>query len=386
MTTTARTRPTPRDHSYGDVSTPWAVLGADTMLEREPRMNLRDRWEYEDGLMLTGMEEVYAVTGDERYLAYVKDNIDYFVSADGQILGYDRAHFNLDHVNNGKVILDLWQATGQERYRLAADRLFDQLRHQPRISAGVFWHKQVYPEQVWLDGLYMGSVFYARYCLLFNRLDLLPDVVAQFTLAYDLTYDPDSGLCRHAYDDSRQMPWADPDTGLSPHVWLRALGWFLMAMVDVLEHLPADLAGRDQVHTNLCTLLTRLQDYADAETNLWFQIPDQGGRPMNYLESSGSLMTLNAIAKALRLGLIEGPQWEAALTKGWANAIPQFLSITQEGWVNVNKMCHVAGLGGATMRDGSYAYYMSEPIVTNDHKGVGPFLLLAAEMARRAQA
>lgn len=380
---TVHTPVTGSGHRYGDTSTDWAVLGADTMLEREPLMNLKGKWEYEDGLMLTGMREIYAVTGDERYLAYVRSNIDHFLREEGAILGYDREEYNLDHVNNGKVLLDLWEATGDERYRRAADLLFDQLLDQPRLAAGAFWHKRIYPHQLWLDGLYMGSVFYARYCVLFGREDLLDDVVRQFLLAYELTYDAESDLCRHAYDETRSMYWADPETGRSPHVWLRALGWFLMAMVDVLDHLPQEHPGRTAIHANLVRLLTALDRHADPATGLWYQVVDQGTRPMNYLESSGSLMVLAAIAKSLRLGHLTGPRWDAALDRGWASAIEQFLSITEEGWVNVNKMCHVAGLGGATRRDGSYAYYMSEPIVANDHKGVGPFLLLAAEMERR---
>lgn len=371
------------DHRYGDAGTDWARLGAQTMLEREPLMNTRDRWEYEDGLMLNGIYAIHRLTGEPRYLEYVRHNIDHFVQADGTIRAYQRTEYNLDHINNGKAVLDLYEETGEEKYRLAADRLFDQLQHQPRLEAGTFWHKQIYPDQVWLDGLYMGSVFYARYCALFGRADLFDDVVLQFTTAYDLTFDETTGLCRHACDESRRMFWADPQTGHSPHVWLRALGWFVMAMVDVQEHLPADHPGRARIQRNLVSLMEAIQRVADPATNLWFQIPDQGSRPMNYLESSGSMMVLTAIAKSLRLGYLSGQSWHEALEKGWAHAIEEFLTITAQGWVNVHRMCHVAGLGGADRRDGSYSYYMSEPIVTNDHKGVGPFLLLAAEMQRR---
>lgn len=374
---------TTQHRRYGDTRTDWATLGAETMLAREPQMNPRGRWEYEDGLMLGGIHAIYRLTGDERYAEYIRSNIDAFVQADGTIAGYVREEYNLDHINNGKVVLDLYEATGDERYRRAADLLFDQLQHQPRIDAGTFWHKQIYPDQVWLDGLYMGSVFYARYCATFDRADLFDDVVLQFLTAYELTLDARTGLCFHAYDASRSMYWADAKTGHSPHVWLRALGWFVMAMTDVLEYLPPDHPGRAQIHTNLVSLLAALQRYADVATNLWFQIPDEPRRPLNYLESSGSLMILAAIAKCLRLGYLTGPQWQEALDRGWANAIDEFCSISAQGWVNVHRMCHVAGLGGATRRDGTYAYYMSEPIVTNDHKGVGPFLLLAAEMETR---
>lgn len=380
MTTTT---PAPAGGGYGGAGTRWAVLGADTMLAREPLMNPRDRWEYEDGLMLDGVRAVHRLTGDPRYAAYVRRNIDHFVRTDGSIAGYSREDYNLDHVNNGKAVLDLLEETGDRRYRLAADRLFDQLQRQPRLRAGTFWHKLIYPDQVWLDGLYMGSVFYARYCALAGHDDLVDDVVLQFTTAYELTLEGPSGLCRHACDESRRMGWADPATGRSPHVWLRALGWFVMAMTDVLEHVPAEHPGHARIRGQLRDVLTALHRVRDLRTGLWHQIPDQGDRPLNYLESSGSFMVLAAIAKALRLGYLAGTDWEQALEAGWAHATEQFLSVDAQGWVNVHGMCHVAGLGGEPYRDGTYAYYMSEPVVTNDHKGVGPFLLLAAEMEQR---
>lgn len=369
--------------AYGDTSTDWAGLGVRTLIEREPVINPTGRWEYEDGLVLGAVRTHAARTSDQAGLEYVRRNIDAYIGPDGEIRGYEPEADNLDHVNNGKVVLDLWEATGEERYRLAADRLFAQLKRQPRLEAGVFWHKRIYPNQVWLDGLYMGSVFYARYCALFGREDLLDDVAHQFTAAYELTLEESTGLCVHACDETRSMYWADPVTGHSPHVWLRALGWFVMAMVDVLEFLPVDHAGHQAVATNLRSLLASIQRVADPATNLWYQVPDQGPRPMNYLESSGSFMILAAIAKGLRCGYLDETEWADALATGWAGAVEQFLSIDSAGWVNVHKMCYVAGLGGATRRDGSYAYYMSEPIVTNDHKGVGPFLLLASEMQVR---
>lgn len=369
--------------SYGDTTTDWARLGAETMLAREPDVNPRGRWEYEDGLLLDGVRAVHDLTSDPRYLDYVRTNVDRFVQPDGSIRGYRAEELNLDHVNNGKAVLALFDTTGEDRYRRAAGRLFDQLRRQPRLTTGTFWHKKIYPHQTWLDGLYMGSVFYARYCRTFGREDLLGDVALQFTTAYDLTLDPATGLCRHAYDESREQPWADPVTGRSPHVWLRALGWFVMAMVDVVEHLPDDLAERATILDHLRALLGALRPVADERTGLWYQIPDQGGRPLNYLEASGSFMVLAAVAKGLRHGHLDAAEWSAHLDRAWASAVEQFLTVTREGWVNVNRICQVAGLGGPARRDGSYAYYMSEPIVANDHKGVGPFLLLAAEMARR---
>ncbi|MEN0071994.1 MAG: glycoside hydrolase family 88 protein, partial [Propionicimonas sp.] len=268
-------------------------------------------------------------------------------------------------------------------YRLAAGRLLAQLGQQPRTRAGTYWHKGVYPDQVWLDGLYMGAAFAARCSTVLDRPDLLDDVVLQLTSAYRVTVERASGLCRHAYDESRAMPWADPGTGRSPHVWLRALGWFVMAMTDSLEHLPPEHPGHAQVRQQLVDLLEGLRRVADPRTHLWSQVPDHPDHPLNYLESSGSLMVLAAVAKALRLGYLAEDDWADALRTGWTHALEQFVSVDARGWVNVHRMCQVAGLGGPAERDGSFVYYVSEPVVTNDHKGVGPFLLLAAEMEGR---
>lgn len=368
---------------YGDVNTDWADLGAQTMVKREPDMNPKHKWEYEDGLMLNGMYSIYQVTKKREYLHYIKHNIDLFVDGQGNIANYNYDEFNLDHVNNGKSLLDLYEETKDQRYKIAADKLYDQLLNQPKTKDGVFWHKNIYPNQVWLDGLYMGSVFYARYQHTFGIIDHLEDAVHQFLGAYDVTVDEKTGLCYHAYDESREMYWADQETGHSRHFWLRSLGWFIMSMVDVQEYLPDSIDGKQQINKNLNSLLDAVQKVADPATNLWYQIPDEGDRPMNYLESSGSLMILTAIAKAIRMGYVNKDKWTPILNKGYKNAIEQFISVTNSGYVNVNKIAHVGGLGGDSHRDGSFAYYISEPIVVNDHKGVGPFLLLSAEMAMR---
>ncbi|WP_390407397.1 glycoside hydrolase family 88/105 protein [Lacticaseibacillus jixiensis] len=367
---------------YGDVHSDWCHMAAQTMLNREPIMNHSGKWEYEDGLMLDGMYAIYQVTHKPEYLAYIKSNIDRYVAEDGSIQGYAPQEWQLDHINNGKILLTLYQETGAAKYQLAASKLYAQLLKQPRTKAGTFWHKAMYSEQVWLDGLYMGDVFYARYQHDLGITEHLADVCAQFLDAYAVTVDAKSGLCYHAYDASKQMYWADPLSGHSPHFWLRAMGWFVMAMVDVQAYLP-DSAQKSQLNANLNALLEALRKVADPATNLWYQIPDQGDRPLNYLESSGSLMILAAIAKGTRLGYLDKAAWQDFLAKGYANALMQFITITNEGFVNVNKIAHVGGLGGDNHRDGSYAYYMSEPIVVNDHKGVGPFLLLVAEMAQR---
>lgn len=368
--------------TFGTVDTNWAKLGAGTMLSREPNMNLRHRWEYEDGLMLNGMYEAYKWFHEDRYLQYIKDNIDVFVDGKGNIPNLPFEEYNLDNINECKAVLDLYDEFHDLRYKNAADHLYNQLLHQPRTKSGSFWHKNKYPYQVWLDGLYMASVFYARYQKEFGITDHLDDVVHQFVEAYKVTVDKKTGLFYHAYDETHKQFWANPENGQSPHFWLRSMGWYVMALVDVREYLPDGLNGKDELLDILNNLLDALENVADDTTNLWYQIPDEGGRPLNYLEASGSLMILNAIAKGIRKGYLSENKWGDILDKGWKNAITQFLTITNNGWVNVNRICHVGSLT-APYKDGSYAYYVSEPIVSNDHKGVGPFLMLAVEMERR---
>jgi len=369
-------------HQYGDVNTDWATLGADTMVNREPHMNLKGKWEYEDGLMLNGMNAIYQRLHKPEYLQYELDNINEFVDDQGNIKGYHPDELSLDYINSGKAVLDCWDATHEEKYKIAATTLYKQFAVQPRTKDGIFWHKKMYPYQIWLDGLYMGSAFYARYQKTFGITENLDDVIHQFLGAYSATLDEKTGLCYHAIDTSKQMFWCDPETGLSPHFWTRSIGWFVMAMVDTLEVLPEDLDGREQLHANLVSELQALRNASD-EHNLWYQITDEPDRPMNYLESSGSLMILNAIAKGLRKGYLKEDEWSEFLDKGYANAISQFITVDRHNYVNVNKIAHVGGLGGPNKRDGSFAYYMSEPIVANDHKGVGPFLMLVNEMALR---
>lgn len=369
--------------TYGDVSTNWNVLTSDTILQREPLMNKKNKWEYEDGLMLSGIYQTYLVTKDKKYLDYIIYNINQFINEKGDIKYYDSSAFNLDYINNGKIVLDLYVETKENKYKLAADNLYQQLLNQPRTQSGVFWHKKIYPNQIWLDGLYMGSVFYAKYQHLFGITDHLEDVAHQFLGAYNQTIDNNIGLCYHACDESRKAFWCDPKTGHSPHFWTRSLGWFVMAMVDVLQYLPKELNNRKKVLNNLNSLLKSLKKLSDSNTQLWYQVTDERDRPMNYLESSGSLMILNAIAKGLRCHYLLEEEWGDFLDDAYAQALLQFISIDRNNYVNVNKIAQVGGLGGPKKRDGSFAYYMSEPIVANDHKGIGPFLLLSNEMKLR---
>nr|WP_235907417.1 glycoside hydrolase family 88 protein [Niallia circulans] len=356
----------------------WGAKAAKSLMERKPNINPRMRWEYEDGVVLEGMYLLWKQSGDREYLDYIKQNLDLFVDGVGNIPKYSLQEFNIDHVNNGKILIDLYNETKDERYKKAADLLREQLRRHPRTKEGSFWHKQIYPYQVWLDGLYMGSVFYGKYIHTFSEEENWDDVINQFLLCEKNTRDDKTGLLHHAYDETREQPWADKETGLSQHFWGRSVGWFAMALVDVLDYLD----GNDQKQRLIVMLkdvLDAVMKFQDKETALWYQILDQGTRKGNYLESSCSCMFLYAIAKGVRKGYLD-EEWYEIAEKIYEGVLDEFITETKEGYINVNKICYVGGLGGANKRDGSFSYYISEPIVTNDHKGFGPFILASAEM------
>lgn len=359
----------------------WSFRMADTVLERYPDMYwlapYQEKWSYDYGVVLKGIEKVYKETGDQKYLDYIQSTMDFFINESGEIKNYDKNKFNIDFINNGKVLLFLYKETKMEKYRKAADRLRDQLKDHPRTSEGAFWHKEIYPYQIWLDGLYMGSPFYLEYNQLFEDGDY-SDIIRQFELCDQHTRSEATQLRHHAWDEKKVQPWCDPETGLSRHYWSRSLGWYLMALIDVIEMLDPKDTDRDKLiwmFKDTLEGVVRLQD----DSGVWFQIIDQGERRPNYLESSGSSMFLYALAKGSRLAVLDDEKWIKAMEKAHDGIVNEFVLETKEGWVNLNKCCEVAGLGGEGDRDGSFAYYMSEPVIMNDFKAVGAFIQAMTE-------
>ena len=357
----------------------WSVRMADTLLARQPITG--PRWAYEWGLVLAAILEVGRATGDPRYFAYVKANVDRFVMPDGQIRTYRPEDYNLDHINPGKVLFPLHAASDDPRYATALHHLREQLRGHPRNSEGGYWHKRIYPDQMWLDGIYMAGPFLAEYAATFDALDLLTDVVHQIRLVAEHTRDPRSGLLAHAWDTSRVQAWADPETGCSPHFWGRAMGWFAMALVDILDWLPESQPGRAEVVDTLARAVDAVLTCQDAASGLWFQILDQGEREGNYLEASASCMFVYALAKGVRQGVLPAAYGEAAHC-AFARILEHFVTEDAQGQLDLHGICSVAGLGGDPYRDGSFAYYVSEPVVANDYKGIGPFILAGLALDR----
>lgn len=339
------------------------------------------RWDYEQGLMLLALQRVWERTADARYLNYIVHDLDLFVGAKGQIKTYRPDDYNLDNLTPGRVLLMLARQSipGREKYQIAAQTLRQQLAVQPRTQAGGFWHKQRYPNQMWLDGLYMAEPFYAEYSQLYGETANFDDIGKQFALIEQHLTDPKTGLLYHGYDESRQQKWANPQTGQSPNVWGRAMGWYAMALVDVLDYLPASHPQHAKLVSYLQRLTPVLAKYQDVKSGVWYQMVDQGTRAGNYLEASASCMFVYALAKAARLGYI-APSFVRKARTGYAGILKTFVATEPDGSLSLNGTVSVGGLGGTPYRDGSYDYYLSEPIRKNDLKGVGPFILASLEM------
>ncbi len=370
---------------------PWSTRMADSFISWNKDSILvgeakRSNWNYEQGLMLKALERVFYRTGEGKYFEYIRKDEDQFVKPDGSIRTYDFSSFNLDNIPTGRALLTLYQQTqpDKEKYKKAADLLWKQLAEQPRTKEGGYWHKKRYPNQMWLDGLFMAEPFSAEYSLLFNHPEHFNDIAKQFELIEKYAVDEKTGLIYHAYDESKEQKWADKKTGRSPHFWGRAIGWYVMALVDVLDYFPKDHPKRLELIKYLQRIAPVLAKYQDKNSGVWYQIMDQGARKGNYLEASASTMFVYALAKGSRLGYIPA-SYAAVARKGYDGILKNFIEKESDGTISLNKTVSVGGLGGTPYRDGSYEYYLSEPIRKNDLKGVGPFIMASIEMEIAAE-
>jgi unsaturated rhamnogalacturonyl hydrolase len=339
------------------------------------------RWTYEQGVVLRGMEEIWKQTHDQRYYDYIQQTMDRYVTDDGTIRTYKMEEYQLDNILLGRMLLFLYKETKQEKYRKAADLLREQLRKQPRTSEGGFWHKQIYPSQMWLDGLYMAGPFYAEYARIFHEDADFDDIAKQFILIERHTRDPKTGLLYHGWDESRKQRWADTATGHSPNFWGRAMGWYAMALVDTLDYFPQNHPQRSALIAILKRLAAATAKYQDERTGLWYQVVDRAGAKGNYFESSAAAMFVYALAKGVHQNYLPG-SYSRVAEKGYRGMVDQFIQTRPDGLVDFKGTVSVGGLGGNPYRDGSYEYYLSEKVVTNDPKGVGALLLATTEMGR----
>jgi len=362
----------------------WSVRFAKAVMTRNP--DVTPRWDYIAGVVLLAIDRMATAQNDASMRAYVKRNMDRFVEPDGSITGYKVEDFNLDQIAQGRLLFPLLKRTGDTRYRAAARRLREQLSRHPRTSEGGFWHKQIYPQQMWLDGLYMAAPFYAEYARTFDEPAAFDDVAKQFLLVTRHTRDARTGLMYHGWDAAKTQKWADSATGLSKSFWGRAMGWYLLGAVDALDYLPRNHKDRDALIFTVKEAAEAIAKVQDPVTGLWWQVLDEPNRAGNYLEASASSMFVYSLAKAARLGYIDSGYRSIAI-RGFDGLVANLVKTGSDGMVSLTNICQVAGLGGNLRKDGSYrdgtfAYYVSEPVVADDYKGVGPFIMAAHELGR----
>ncbi|MBQ9201964.1 MAG: glycoside hydrolase family 88 protein [Bacteroidales bacterium] len=373
--------------SCGGRKEKWSQRMADSEMRRFPKLENFDHGKrlffgYTQGLGAKAFWAMWQATGDSKYRDYVWQWGDTIIGPEGQIHLYRPTDYNLDFINSGKILFDLYADSGQERFRMAIDTLMDkQLRHQLRTPEGGFWHKKIYPDQMWLDGLYMASPFLAAYGATFGEPACIDEVIDQLTLVADHTYQPEKGLFYHAWDASHLQAWADPETGHSPNFWGRSIGWYAMALVDDLDFIPEDHPRRPEVLAIVKTLAEGMLRWQDKETGLWYQVVDAGDREGNYLESSVSCMMMYFYAKAANKGYLPASYKQVA-NRVLDGLIEHRIVRNEDGTITLTQCCAVSGLGGNPYRDGSFEYYIHERIRDNDGKATGPFILGCLELDR----
>jgi unsaturated rhamnogalacturonyl hydrolase len=361
------------------------VLFADSEIKRFPEAWQLDHGKrlyfgYSQGLGCQAMLKVWKETGDARYLDYVVQWADTIINETGEIHLYKVETYNIDYINPGKILFDVYRQTGDVKYKLAMDRLVKQMKMHPRTLEGAFWHKLIYQHQIWLDGLYMGSPFLAQYALEFNQPELMDDVINQFIVCARHTYDAKTGLYYHAWDESRKQRWANKETGQSPNFWGRSIGWWFMAMVDVLDYVPESHPQRDSIVGMIKGLAAAMAKYQD-KNGLWYQVVDQGSRQGNYHEASVSSMMMYSYAKSVNKGYID-KKFRKVAEKAYDGLMKELIVKNEDGTLTLKQCCAVAGLGGSPYRDGSFEYYVNERIRENDAKATGPFIMGCLELKK----
>lgn len=337
-------------------------------------------WNYIDGCMMNSLLELYKITGNKKYFTFVNDYLNYFIDKDGNILGYDVNKYALDDICSSRILFTMYDQTHDKRFLKAIKKTYEQLKNQPRTYEGNFWHKKIYPNQVWLDGFYMVMPFYTLYTNRFLNANY-QDIISMYQVVEKRMYNKELGLYYHGYDASKEIFWADKETGLSKSFWLRAIGWFLCSIVDVYEYLQ-DEAAKQYFKELLSESISGILRYIDKSSNMFYQVVDKGNEPGNYLETSGSAMVAYAILKGVRLEMLESKYY--LIGKRIFEGITERYFKSQDNIFTLDGICLVAGLGPANnlRRDGTYKYYISEPIVQNEAKGIAPFIMAYVELKR----
>ena len=339
-------------------------------------------WNYEDGCVLKGASDLYDATENGNYAEFVLKYLETYVMPDGSIPNYESKKYNIDSINSGKALFFGYSQTGDERYRKAIEYHMQRLREHPRCACGNFFHKDLYPNQIWLDGLYMAQPFYMEYEMRYNKMENLGDIAQQFKNVRRWLYDEEKGLNYHAYDEAKEQFWADKETGCSPNFWLRSTGWYLMALIDCIDLCSEQIYEHYRALVDIFRESMRgLLRWQDKETGLFYQVIDRADVEGNYLETSGSAMAAYALLKAVRIGVMDEEKYLPIAKRIFEGLVEHQLVEREDGKLHLSGICAVAGLGPDNRRDrdGSVAYYLREPIVDDDSKGVGPFMMAFAE-------
>ncbi|TFG41319.1 MAG: glycosyl hydrolase family 88 [Bacteroidia bacterium] len=361
----------------------WSVRMANSVMNRSDSLvyyvDRNPKWAYDVAFLGMAMDRLGNV--DPRYSKYMEDWVKYFVQTDGSIIDYRIDEFNLDRIFPGRNVMTVYRRTKEVKYMYALHSLIDQLRSHPKTKSGGYWHKKIYPWQMWLDGIFMGSTYMVQYAREFNAPEWYDVATTQTKMAYEKTLDQGSGLLMHAWDESRQQKWCDPESGKSHYPWSRATGWYTMAIIDILEYLPEDHPDRDDLISILQKTCDALLKVQDQKTGLWFQVLNQGGKEGNYIEGSGSAMFTYVFARGAHKGYLDS-KFLGIAEKAFDNIIKELITADEKGFLTMHNICGGCGLGGNPYRDGSYEYYINEKRVDNDTKGVAPFILAAIELDR----
>jgi unsaturated rhamnogalacturonyl hydrolase len=360
-----------------------SVRMANSEMKRNPSATTIDgekklKWNYTQGLVCKAMEMLWLRSGDQKYYDYAKAYADSFINVKGEIFGYKADDYSLDRINSGKILFYIYHKSGDKKYLAAINLLRDQLKTQPRTTEGGYWHKKGYTNQMWLDGIYMASPFLAEYAALLHEDKAFDEVVNQVITIHKHTFDAKTGLNYHGWDESKSQKWANPETGCSPHFWGRAMGWYMMAIVDILDFLPENHPKRTELLQIFETVAKAVVKYQHPEKGVWFQVLDRPAEKGNYAEASCSAMFTYSLYKGVRKGFLDKSYLNAANT-AFEGMKKEFVQENADGTISLTKVCNVAGLGGKPYRSGTYEYYISEPVIDNDPKGVGPFIMACLE-------
>ncbi len=363
---------------------PWSVRMADAVMTRTDSLvhylgNTTKRWSYDISFLGEAIDKLGSF--DPKYSKYMEDWVKSFIRKDGSVIDYNIEEYNLDRIRPANDLLTQYKREENAVYKVALDRFITQLESHPKTKSGGYWHKKIYPWQMWLDGIFMASPFMTRYAREFNAPEWYDVAAKQVTLIYDKTLDENTGLLVHAWDESREQKWCDPETGKSHYPWGRAMGWYTMALVGVLDNIPADHPDRDQMTLILQKLCDALLKVSDPETGLYYQVLDQGSREGNYLEASCSAMFTYVFAAGAKRGYLDEKYLDIA-GKTFDRYVKQFVITDDDGLPTITSVCEVGGLGGNPYRDGSFEYYINERKRNNDPKAVAPFILAAIELGK----